>query len=223
MEEEKRHNHQNDEMDEGLAEIIRAINRYHQEVTITGITGDCPYGHSQGEKFIVTGMNSDGLCGSFYQAIHPLFSALEYGGGIPWEKSAGSFKASCPEMGKVQVEVKRFENKDPMQRLKTKTDFKDMTGKGFPGIDKYRVIIEALGIERNCMWGHKVGERYEVDPFNIGGICGALYEVVYPFINTLLAGGGLPWEGDKNIIHGACPDPYDLLTYRLIREERQDK
>ena len=220
MEEEKQSTSQS-EMDEGLVEVIKTINRYHQEVTITGVRGSCPYGHREGEKFIVTGMNSDGLCGSLYQAIHPLVSTLEYGGGIPWEKDAGVFKASCPEIGKVQVVIRRFENEDPMQRLKTKTDFfKDMTGKGFSGIDKYRVFIEVLGIEKNCMWGHRVGGRCEVDAFNIGGICGALYEVVYPFINLLLAGGSMPWEGDKNIIHGACPDPYDLLSYRLIREER---
>lgn len=220
MEEEKQNTNQSEEMDEGLAEVIKAINRYHQEVAITGVTGNCPYGHKEGEKFIVTGMNSDGLCGSLYQAVHPSISTLEYGGGIPWEKNAGGFKVSCPEMGKVQIEVRRFENENPMQCLKTKTGFKDMSGKSFPGIDKYRVFIEVLGIERNCMWGHKEGERYEVDPFNIGGICGALYEVVYPFINLLLSGCGMPWEGDKNIIHGTCPDPYDLLSYRLIREER---
>lgn len=207
-------------INEGLAEVIKAINRYHQEVTITAVGGDCPYGHQKGEKFIVTTMNSNGLCGSLYQAIHTFIATLEYGGGVIWGKNEGSIKASCPEGGKVQVEVKRFENKDPTKRLKTLNELKDMTKKGFPELDGYRVFIEVLGIERNCMWGHKVGDKHEIDPFNVGGICGYLYWEIYSFINLLYTGGGMPWEGEKNIIHGTCPDPYDLLSYRLIREKR---
>ena len=57
------------EIDQGIAEIIKAINRYHQEVTITKVTGECPYGHKEGEKYRVTVSNSDGLCGSLFQAI----------------------------------------------------------------------------------------------------------------------------------------------------------
>jgi len=219
MKEENTNSNQ-DKTNEDLAEVIKAINRYHQEATITAVTGKCPYGHTEGEKFIVTAMNSDGLCGSLYQAIHPSIVTLENGGGVIWERNAGSFKASCPEGGKLQVEVKRFENKNPTKRLKTVKDLKDMTKKGFLGLDEYRVFIEVLGIERNCMWGHKVGDKHEIDPFNVGGICGYLYWEIYSFINLLYTGGGMPWEGDKNIVHGTCPDPYDLLSYRLIREKR---
>jgi uncharacterized repeat protein (TIGR04076 family) len=207
-------------VDEGLAQVIKAINRYHQEVTITTVTGDCPYGHREGDKFTVTSMNSDGLCGSLYQAIHPSITTLDNGGGVLWEKHAGRFLASCPEEGKVQVAVKRFENEKPMKRLKTVKNFKDMTSRGYTGLDEYRVFMEVLGIERNCMWGHSVGDRHEIDPFNVGGICGYLYWEIYSFINLLYTGGGMPWEGDKNIIHGTCPDPYDLLSYRLMREKR---
>jgi len=217
---EKNENAKKSEINEGLAEVIRTINRYHQEVKITTVTGDCPYGHQKGEKFIVTTMNSDGLCGSLYQAIHPFIVSLEYEGGVVWGKNEGSIKAHCPEGGKVQVEIKRFENKNPNKRLKTLKDFKDMTKKGFSALDEYRVFIEVLGIEKNCMWGHKVGDTHEIDPFNVGGICGYLYWEIYCFINLLYTGGGMPWEGDKNIIHGTCPDSYDLLSYRLIREKR---
>ncbi|MBW2553429.1 MAG: TIGR04076 family protein [Deltaproteobacteria bacterium] len=207
-------------IDDGLAEVIRAINQYHQEVTITAVAGDCPYGHRKEERFIVTTMNSDGLCGSLYQAIHPFIAALEYGGGAIWGKSEGRIRASCPEGGKVQVEINRKENENPMKRLKTPDKFKDMTGKGFSRLDEYKVVMEVIGIEKNCMWGHKVGDKHEIDPFNVGGICGYLFWEIYSFVNLLYTGGGMPWEGDNDIIHGTCPDPYDLLSYRLIREKR---
>jgi uncharacterized repeat protein (TIGR04076 family) len=205
--------------EEALAELFKIINRYYQEVTIVGVNGTCPYGHQKGEKFRLTGMNHDCLCGSLYQHIQAQVMTLNYGGSVPWEKDPDTFTASCPEMEKVQVAVKRVEQENPVH-LKTRTDAKDMTGKGFPFVDKYRVYLEVLGIERLCMWAHKPGEKFEVDPFNIGKACGSLYRSAYPFINLLFTVGSLPWEADPNMVHGTCPDPYDLLSYRLIREER---
>ena len=40
---EKNKNAKKSEINEGLAEVIRTINRYHQEVNITAVAGDCPY------------------------------------------------------------------------------------------------------------------------------------------------------------------------------------
>ena len=42
-------------------------NRYYQEVTITKVTGECPFGHREGETYNITNCNSDGLCGALYQ------------------------------------------------------------------------------------------------------------------------------------------------------------
>jgi hypothetical protein len=38
--------------------------RYYQEVTITSVMGECPFGHREGEKYKVANCNSDGLCGA---------------------------------------------------------------------------------------------------------------------------------------------------------------
>ena len=205
--------------DEAIANIGKIINRYYQEVTITKVNGKCPYGHKEGEKYRVTSMNHDGLCGSLYYTIHAPVTTLHYGGGIPWEKDACFSKGFCPEMGKVEVEVKRIKQETPTF-VKTRADIKDMTGKGFPGLDKHRVHLEVISIGNKCTWGHKEGQRLEVDPFNIGKVCGFMYWEIYHFINLLFSGGSLPWEADENIIHGCCPDVFNQLTYRLMREER---
>jgi uncharacterized repeat protein (TIGR04076 family) len=217
---EARQNNNQSESNGHLAEIFRAINRYYEEVTIIKVTGECPFGHKEGEKYKTTASNSDGLCGALYHAIHPCIVTLEYGGEILWGDKAGGVRALCPEAEKVQVQIKRFENENLDRHVKTNPSFRDMTGKGFPEIDNYRVFLEILNIEKSCLWGQKKGERYEIDPFNVGGICGNLYWVVYSFNQMLLTGGGMPWEGDKNIVHGTCPDPFNLVSYRLTREER---
>jgi len=203
---------------EEVSEIAKIVNRYYQEVAITKISGTCPYGHKEGEKFRVTSVNHDGLCGALYQALHPHIVSLHYGGGVPWEKNPDIFTGICPETGRVQVEVKRLE-KEPTY-FKTSPKSRLMTGKGFPSLDTYRVFVEILGIANKCMWGHKEGERFEVDPFNVGGVCGFLYWEAYHFVNLLFTGGSLPWEGEENVVHGACPDLYNQVSFRLVREKR---
>ena len=210
------------EWDEGnniVAQILKGENRYYQEVTITKVNGECPYGHKEGEIFKVTALNSDGLCGSLYKAIHSSVVTLHYGGSLLWEKNADTFTGSCPEMGRVMVEVKRFEQEKPVI-VKRKTPYRDMTGKGFPAIDKYRVFVEVLDIARKCYWGHRKGQKFEVDPFNVGGACGLLYSQLYPFIQTLLSGATPVWAGAEHSVTALCPDPYDQLSFRLYLEER---
>jgi len=75
-----------DEKNEMVAKILKGENRYYQEVTITKVTGECPYGHKEGEQYRATALNSDGLCGSLYKAIHASLVTLHYGGSLLWEK-----------------------------------------------------------------------------------------------------------------------------------------
>ena len=205
--------------DDFVRKIIEAENRYCQEITITSVQGECPYGHAKGDVFRVTNCNNDGLCGALYKAIHSQIITLHYGGSLPWEETPDGFRGLCPEMGKVGVSVKRIEKGD-FTFFKTLPPPKDMTQKGFRGIDKYRQVIEITGLENECAWGHSPGERYEVDPFNTGGVCGYLYSRIYDFINLYNSGANLPWEFEDNIIMSACPDSYNLISFRLIRELR---
>ena len=214
-------NFRNDESindDDVVAQIMEVVNRYYQEATITDVSGSCPYGHCKGDRFKLTSMNSDGLCGGMYQAIHSQIVTLHHGGELQWGKNPDSHSGICPE-GVVSVDVKRVAKED-RSFFRTGIKAVDMTGKEFPGIDKYRIYLEVISIANNCVWGHREGERLELDAFNVGTCCGFMYRGIYHYINLLLSGGGLAWEGDKHIVHGCCPDPFNQLTYRLVREER---
>jgi uncharacterized repeat protein (TIGR04076 family) len=208
-----------DEADNIVTKILKGENRYNQEITITRVEGECPYGHKGGDKFRVTALNCDGLCGSLFKAVHTSITTLHYGGSLLWEKDQDTFTGICPEMGRVQVECTRSEQKKPTL-LKTKPPFKDMTGKGFPALDKYRVMVEVLDIAKRCYWGHRVGDRFEVDPFNVGGACGFLYGQLYHFIQTLLTGATPAWAAQEHSVTAVCPDTYDQLAFRLSLEER---
>ena len=205
-------------LDGYLEKIKNEAYRYYEKVTITDIKGDCPYGHKKHDVFKVTNMNSDSMCGSLYQSIHPNLTTIHYGGTLPWEKESDSFKGICPEH-RVSVEVKRIELEKPTP-FKTENRMVNMTGKGFSGNDRYKIFLEVLSVANNCTWGHKDGHRIELDNFNIGKVCGFMYWEIYQYVNLLLSGGCAPWEAEPHILHGCCPDPFNQVTYRLVREER---
>jgi len=207
------------ELDEAVLQILQAENRFYQEVTVTAVSGACPYGHRPGDTFKVTTMNSGGLCGALLKSIFFQITALHYGGHPVWEGRPDCTQGCCPEGGRVQVAIKRIARQEK-SLLKTPGPFKDMTGKGYPALDRYRMFVEVCDIAVNCYWGHRVGDILEVDPFNVGGACCFLYTQLYPYIHVLLAGVAPPWAGSEHAVMGECPDIYDRLAYRLFLEKR---
>jgi uncharacterized repeat protein (TIGR04076 family) len=144
---------------------------------------------------------------------------MHYGGSIPWEEDPNGFRGLCPEMGRVQVSVKRVEKED-FKFLKTRASARDMTGKGFRGLDEYKLIIEISDVANKCAWGNRAGKRYEVDPFNTGGVCGYLYTRYYDFITLFSSGASVPWEFEKDTLMSVCPDSYNQVSFSLIRQKR---
>ena len=46
------------ETDNIVAKILRGENRFYEEVSITSVTGECPYGHKEGDTFRVTALST---------------------------------------------------------------------------------------------------------------------------------------------------------------------
>ncbi len=53
--------------------------------TVTGIKGECSWGHKVGDKFELSGFNSAGLCGFFYHDAFPYIIMLQFSGSFPEE------------------------------------------------------------------------------------------------------------------------------------------
>lgn len=207
------------ELSEAARLVLLAENTYYQEVTVTRVNGVCPYGHREGDQFKVTAMNSDGICGALLKSIMFPVITLHYGGRVLWEDDPDGCTGWCPEGGKVRVAIRRMRQKE-QTLLKTPCRLKNMTGKGYPALDKYKIFVEVQDIAINCYWGHKIGDVFEVDPFNVGGACCLLYTQLYPYMHVLLSGTAPPWAWDEHTVIGECPDTYDRLAYRLFVQER---
>jgi len=126
-----------------VADVIKDVNRYYSEVTVTKVSGECPYGHKEGEVYKTTGMNHSGICWGLWHAIQPSIIALQYEGGPIGEQKPGFFRGLCPEMGKVQVEVQRKQKEDT-KTLRTEAKVRNMTGKGYPALDNYKVFYRNI-------------------------------------------------------------------------------
>ena len=207
------------DLSEWVANILKAENRYCQEVVVTSVNGACPYGHRAGDTFTLSGLHAGGLCGSLLTAIMPSVVTLHYGGSVLWEPQPGAFTGRCPEGGRVEVAVKRVDNPEPALYKKV-CQPRPMIGKGYAGLDAYRITVEVIDIAGNCFFGHSVGATFEIDPFNVNGLCCLLYNQLYPYMHVLLSGATPAWATIEHSISGECPDIFNRLSFRMWIEKR---
>ena len=82
---------------------------------IVEVKEECSAGHRVGEEFDLTLFSEDSakahrtpaICAFLYDAIFPYLTALQFGGTFPWEKNKDRFLTSCPDNGKVVIEITR--------------------------------------------------------------------------------------------------------------------
>jgi len=56
----------------------------------------------------------------------------------------------------------------------------------------YEATVES--IERSCSAGHKVGDVFEINTHETGGICGYCYHDLFPTLMCICFGGKIPWH-----------------------------
>jgi len=85
---------------------------------------------------------------------------------------------------------------------------------------KVRIIVDSL--RGKCESGHYVGQEFVFDNDWPGHFCPAAFHAIYPNLRTLQYGGNIPWE-EPGSVHVACPDPFNPLVFKLVREESDEE
>jgi uncharacterized repeat protein (TIGR04076 family) len=87
-----------------------------------------------------------------------------------------------------------------------------------------KVVMKIVSVKGTCEAKHEVGQEFDLSgDFTVGmsghpkAICTALFYAIYPNYRVLRFGGTLPWEKDPDIIHVACPDPFNPVVIQLQR------
>lgn len=78
------------------------------------------------------------------------------------------------------------------------------------------VICTIKAIKGNCVAGHKVGDKFELNGHITDGLCGALYHTAYPYIRILQHGGTLYGE---DVLEIDCPDRVNAITMEMRTKE----
>ena len=82
----------------------------------------------------------------------------------------------------------------------------------------FRVVGTIKSIKGNCGAGHKVGDTFELSCYSSDGLCGFLYQGIFPCLIMLQFGGGFPPEwGDPDVVEMDCLDKWNLVTIELRR------
>lgn len=82
----------------------------------------------------------------------------------------------------------------------------------------FKVIGTIKEIKGFCSAGHKVGDSMELSMHKTGGLCGALYHDIYPYILMLQMGGSFPAQwGDADVLEFECMDRYNAAKIELRR------
>ncbi|MBP7526922.1 MAG: TIGR04076 family protein [Syntrophorhabdaceae bacterium] len=78
-----------------------------------------------------------------------------------------------------------------------------------------KIKAEVTSLKGQCNAGHRVGDTFDVSCYNTGGMCGFLYNAIFPTLNVMQFEGSYPWGTDEAVVN--CPDSYNLLTVKLWR------
>ena len=82
----------------------------------------------------------------------------------------------------------------------------------------FRVVGIIKEVKGSCSVGHKAGDELELSMYNTGGLCGAFYHDVFPYVLMLQMGGSFPAEwGEQDLIELDCMDKYNAVTIQLKR------
>ena len=82
----------------------------------------------------------------------------------------------------------------------------------------YKVTGTITQTKGKCFFGHKAGDKFELNVHSSSGLCGYLYHNVFPFIIMLQYGGKWPEEKGE-LPEFECPDIAKAVRIKLRREE----
>ena len=79
-------------------------------------------------------------------------------------------------------------------------------------------IATVTGLKGSCHANHKAGQKFELNCYDSGGLCGFFYHDIFPYLNAMQFGGKYPWW-DKDLIEVECPDRYNTVSLKVERKK----
>ena len=81
-----------------------------------------------------------------------------------------------------------------------------------------KFIATVTGMKGTCNANHTMGQRFELNCYHSGGLCGFFYHDIFPYLSVMQFDWKYPWW-DKYMIEVECPDRYNTVSLRIERKE----
>ncbi len=80
-------------------------------LSVEEVRGRCFYGYKAGDTFEITGLSTPkNFCGGAYNALFPVFFALNFGAKYPFTEDGGTIsRVTCPDGANIRFKVRRME------------------------------------------------------------------------------------------------------------------
>jgi uncharacterized repeat protein (TIGR04076 family) len=75
-----------------------------------------------------------------------------------------------------------------------------------------KFIATIRGMKGSCHAHHKAGQKFELNCYDSGGLCGFFYHDIFPYLNAMQFGGKYPWW--IRIDEVECPDRYNTVSLK---------
>ncbi len=82
-----------------------------------------------------------------------------------------------------------------------------------------KVRLKIVSQKGTCVFGHKVGQEFDVSRATPEGLCPSAYHSAYPYIFALMFGAQLPWEKEKGTARVACSDADNPVIMEVRKED----
>ena len=81
-----------------------------------------------------------------------------------------------------------------------------------------KFIATITGMKGTCNAKHRMGQQFELNCYDSGGLCGAFYHDIFPYLSVMQFGGKYPWW-EKDCIEVECPDRYNMVSLKIERKK----
>ncbi len=80
-----------------------------------------------------------------------------------------------------------------------------------------KFIATVTGAKGTCHAHHTLGQQFELNCYDSGGLCGFFYHDLFPYLNVMQFGGKYPWW-EKDGIEVECPDRYNAISLKIEKK-----
>jgi uncharacterized repeat protein (TIGR04076 family) len=81
-----------------------------------------------------------------------------------------------------------------------------------------KFIATVTSVKGSCHADHKVGQQFELNCYDSGGLCGFFYHDIFPSLSVMQFGGKYPWS-DRDAMELECPDRYNIVSLKVERKK----